>query len=236
MAIAHVQTGLGGSTGVTSATVTLTTTTGNLLVAGSAINLTGRFTSVTDNKSNTFNQNSSSPLTFSAVREVRQHYAENITGGASHITTLTLSAGTDVTFYVSEFSGVATSSSFDKAAAQAQVAVTSLTTGATATRTQAAELLVAVCSGTESVNWVSLTAGSGFTIPTNGKVTSNGVQPPSGVEYQIVAATGTDAGTFTTGASDSTGTIIGTFKGAGAAATGWGKIIAGERNMAVLIR
>lgn len=235
MAIAHVQTGKGGSTGVLTATVTLTTTSGNFLSAGSAINLTGRFTSVTDNKSNTWTQNASSPLTFSAVREVRHHYAENITGGASHTTTLTLSAGTDVTFYVSEFSGIATSSSFDKSAAQAQTAVTALSSGVTATRTQNDEVLIGVASGTESVNWVTVTAGASFTIPANGSVTSNGVQPPSAVEYQVVSSTGTTAATFTTGAADATGTIIGTFKAASAAAAGWGKILGGERNMAVYL-
>lgn len=218
MAIAHVQTGKGGGTGVTTATVTLTTTSGNFISAGSAINLTGRFTSVADNKSNTYTQNASSPLTFSSVREVRHHYALNITGGASHTVTLTMTAGTDCTFYVSEFSGIATASAFDKSAAQAQVAVTALSSGVTATRTQADEVLIGVCSGTESVNWVSVTAGASFAIPTNGSVTSNAVQPPSAVEYQIVSSTGTTAATFTTGASDSTGTIIGTFKAAAAAA------------------
>lgn len=109
---------------------------------------------------------------------------------------------------------MATTSVLDKSAGNIGSSTTP-SSGTTATRTQADEILVANCFTGDNTNGTAPTAGTGFTIPTNG---SNGSfnNEVSAIEYQIVSATGTDAGTFTI-ANDSWGCIIGTYKVAASA-------------------
>jgi hypothetical protein len=121
--------------------------------------------------------------------------------------------------FISEFSGN-DPSPVDKAAAQAQASNNAPTSGVTATRTLANEVLVAYVFGPEA-SITSVTAGSGYTIPTGTTCTGAGSKcwvltgaaaAAGAVEYQIVSSAGTDAGIFALGASVATGTIIGTFK------------------------
>lgn len=88
---------------------TLNTTTGNLLVVVVSGRESGVVSGVTDTEGNTY-QRAIEFSSFSMVTEI--WYAENITGNANNTTTVTFTvANTQRYISVSEFSGVATSSS-----------------------------------------------------------------------------------------------------------------------------
>lgn len=213
MAIAHSQTvkvvGDVNATAVTTAAIT--TTTGNLTVVvciwfGAGVT----FTSMADSKGNTWTQIGSQQTT-SGNAKMRMYYAKNITGGASHTFTLTVSANNSYPLlFVSEFSGIDTTSPFDVQAATTGSSTTP-SSGVTATRAQADELLVGGLVD-ESSGVVTITAGTNFTIPTNGKEENGAANSTGAIEYQIVSSTGTDAGTFTISVSEPWGAQVATFK------------------------
>lgn len=219
MAGAHVQTVQVGGANVTSVTsAAITTTSGNLLVASvggwrSSAQVTH---TVTDSKSNTWSENPASPRNPDANTRHHQYYAQNISGGSSHTFTSTAAQATYQTLIVSEFSGMATANVLDQSAG-ATGNSTSPSSGTTNVRTQADEVLVGTLGTADTINNGTLTAGSGYTIPTNGS-NKNYTNYVSAQEYAIMSATGGDAATFTI-SSEPWGCIIGTYKAAVAAAS-----------------
>jgi hypothetical protein len=216
MAVSFVASYIAGVANGTSCAINgIGTTNGNLLVAtaGGYSSGTPQNYVVTDNKSNTWTENASSPTNPSGNVRNHQRYAFNITGGAGHNFTQTAVAAAYQTLIITEFAGVDTTSPFDKSAA-ATGSSSSPSSGATANRTQAAEVLIGSLGTGDNVNGGTLTAGASFTIPSGGSNT-NYNNFVSAVEYQIVSGVGTDAATFTI-SSDAWGAIIGTFKASGA--------------------
>jgi hypothetical protein len=138
-------------------------------------------------------------------------YIENIVGGASHTITLTTAAGQFSTLNATEYSGVATTSSIDKTA-QGTGSSTSLLSAATATTTQADELLIGVGtinSGTNST-WTATQSGT-----IRGQITDASVGSISQLWDRIVSATGTyQSGVNWSGASNAWIMQIATFKAA----------------------
>lgn len=206
----HVQTMLAQGTGVLSVTTgAVTTTSGDLVVMGYG-DLTKRFASVSDSKNNIWSQNPSSPQSVNTNSGVRQFSNTGINGGAGHTFTATASPADDLTLFVSEIAVSAAGARFDQSAGQSQTGTTTPSSGTTPTRNGNGMVLIANFSAPE-VNIVSVAAGAGFTVPANGSVLNGGVSCAGGIEYGFFNPAGTDAGTFTIGASTNTGAIIGTF-------------------------
>lgn len=209
-ALAHVQTQKGTTTaGTVANTTAMTTTSGNLVVvtAGAFSTVSSPTSTITDaatgcsSPCNTWAEVAScavggAVVDPSGVTRYRQFYAKNITGGANHIFTQTIgSASNFMTIFATEISGADTTAPFDTCAT-AQATSTTPNTGATNTRAQADSIMVVSLGTGDTINAGSITAGSGFTIPTNGTET-NFNNYYSAVEYQIFTSTGTTAGDFT---------------------------------------
>jgi hypothetical protein len=217
MAIAHVQTiVVNGSGGTSKTSPTITTTSGNLLIAASGSWQSGvqNNISITDSKSNTWTQVANSPQNPSANTRNQMFYAKNCIGDAAHTFTATTSSAIFFTFFRMEVSGCDTIAPYDTGAGTTGNS-TSPSSGATGTRSSNDQIIIGSVGTGDNVNGGTMTAGSGFTIPSGGSQTSfsNYV---SAIEYQIVSAAGTDAATFTI-SSDVWGCIAATFKIAGAA-------------------
>ncbi len=108
MAIAFVkQDSNGGGSGTTTCTFVGSTTSGNLIVVGISIeDSTSTVSSVTDSKGNTYQAATSISAVWNTNRRIQIYYAYNITGGASHTVTVTISGGsTRVNAVVNEYSG-----------------------------------------------------------------------------------------------------------------------------------
>jgi hypothetical protein len=173
-------------------------TAGNTIVLGIRIGGAPAIT-VSDNLGNTYALigMQSDPVTAASAY---LYYAKSITGGACTVTT------TGTRMEMVEISGL-TATPLDQTA-KANGTGTTVSSGATAARTQAAEIIIGVVS-TNGGN--TFTAGSGFTLrEANADIA---VQ----IEYQIVSATGTDAATMTLGSSAGWSSIVATFKASSAA-------------------
>lgn len=194
--------------GVASNTGSLTTTAGNFLyvTAGdgsSALLATGiSATGYTFNTLQNFVGGSPSLSTW---------YAMNIPGGATTFTcTMNQGLGTNAAFIIEEWSGIATTLALDKSAQSTNsTATTTPPTGTTAATTQADEVIfnsVAINGGTTSV-----TVGSGYSNFSSflGAGTAGAFVA---CQSKIVAATGTQSGSFSLGASRSSPASINTFK------------------------
>lgn len=217
MALAHVQTVKGTGAATSSVTTSgVTTSSGNLLlaVAGAWQSGVQNTHTITDSNSNTWVEVTGSPLLPTSNTKHHLFYAKNCTGGASHTFTTTIGGTALITLFVMEVSGADTTSPFDKGAGAVGNS-TAPSSGATATRTQANEIIIGALGTGDNINLGTITAGSGFTIPANGShnLFANYV---SAIEYQIVSAAGTDAATYTI-SSDFWGCIVGTFKEAAVA-------------------
>jgi hypothetical protein len=125
---------------------------------------------------------------------------------------VTLSSGTQLAGEASEWSGIVTSGALDKTQSKGpQGFGTAWTSNATATTSQASELLVgAYGTGSGLTN----TAGSSFTAESSLTGAFRGLM----TEYRIVSATGAYAATGTLSASSDGVATIATYKGASAAA------------------
>ena len=219
MAIAFVQ-NLGnlstGSATSLSGTFGSSTGSGNMIAIGSRIGATGRTVTGSDNKSNSYSQ-AKNQVQASDNHEGFAHYGLNISGGASHQVTISISgAAASIRMTLHEFSGIALSSALDQVNGAEGIS-TALNSG-NVTTTQADELLFGV--GTNG-NERTFTAGASYlnlvTSPSGGTAKEAG-------ENQIVSSTGTYSASFTIGTSDTWACIIATFKGA-VAATVAGKIL-----------
>lgn len=148
--------------------------------------------------------------------DVTIRYIENIVGGASHTITVTTAAGSYSSLNASEYSGMATSSSLDKSAVGTGLS-TSLLTAATATTTQAAELLIGSAHKNYDGSTGPWTAGASYTLRGNNADTNNGAV--TFLEDRIVSSTGAYTASATWGGSSNEWVCqIATFKAASAAA------------------
>lgn len=138
-------------------------------------------------------------------------YELNIAGGSTTFTcTMNQGLGTNAAFMIEEWSGVATSAALDKSAqATNSTTTTTPTTGTTAATTQADELVI--CSVAIDTGSTTVAAGSGYSnfasflgAGTAGAFVAH--------ESKIVAATGTQVGSFTLGAARDAPACINTFK------------------------
>lgn len=214
MAIAFVQ----STTGTNTATPTVTTafgasvTTGNLIVisVSNDSGLTGQITSITDTGGNTYTL-IGTELAGSSV--LGMYYAKNVTGGASFTVTVNWSEVSTgrVTVVAQEFSGCDTSSPLDQTAGTGATG-TAVDTGATASTSQADELIV----GGVSYDGVASTLTLGATFTNLGQ--SNKANASAGQESKVVSSVSTYNATFTIGASRNWEARVATFKAAGAAA------------------
>lgn len=195
----------------------ITTTAGSLLVACANIYTSAGAGNVifSDSKSNTFSNGVGNDARPSPYTRIAQLFTSDIAGGANHTFRLQSSLfGSYMTFYVMEFSGMSGPAQVDKASI-ATGSGASPSSGATAQRLVADEILVA-CGGTDdNINNSTWAAGSGFTIPNNGSE-SNNQRFVSAMEYQIMSAVGTQAGTFTVAPPQLWGAVAVGYKQAGA--------------------
>lgn len=159
----------------------------------------------------TFQATPAVTLTFAVNCSISMYYAYNITGGAKAVTVSATGTGLgNINTHIAEFSGIATAADpTDKSATGSGVNV--VTTGATATLSQADELVVAFAvavSGT-GTHWAAGATYILLSIVDSGEDT--------GDEYKVVAATTAVTGVFAA-YTDVNGIIVATFKGAAAVA------------------
>ncbi len=177
-----------GVSATTIATSGTTHTAGNLLAVGCSWNVSGAdpTITVTNTAGDTFTQVDKFQDGFTLIGTAT-FYAKNIIGNASDVVTCTLSsARTTPGISVLEFSRLNASSPLDQHVT-GNTDTTSTVTSGSFTTTSAAEVIVAFgCAYTE-LNPQTWTAGSGYTIPTNG-ASSFGA---SVGEYKIVSTTQT---------------------------------------------
>jgi len=210
--IAFVQSASATSSAATSLTTAgMTTTSGNFISAfGTSFTRTFSTTvgtQVSDNKGNTF-------LGAWAGTFAGQFYGENITGGSSHTFTLTPTGGSSAcSFGVMEFSGIDASSSLDKVSSGLSSA-NPKTSGATATTSQANELLLGGSSQSHGTQQSYSTTNTGGLWNDVALADSS----PEGLifSWRLVSSTGAYNFRFTEGAvSVSEAVGIATFKSAG---------------------
>lgn len=183
------------------------TTSGNTIICGGAYNNdTAGTLSLSDNKGNTFNQIATGSS--GGDTQGTLFYAYNITGGASHQITATMSANFhDIAVICREYSGLTTTDPLDKSSGTATALGTSHTSAATAATTQANELVVGFIAASANT---TCTAGTNY-----GNVTSqNGSDLFEGscMEDRTISSTGAQTATITTSASVVTYFIVATFK------------------------
>lgn len=143
-------------------------------------------------------------------------YELNVAGGATTFTcTMNQTQGTNAAFMIEEWSGIATTAALDQSATATNTTVTTTpTTGTTATTTQADELII--CSIAINTGTTTVAAGSGYGAGAGGSFASFLGAGTAGafvaVQSKIVAATGTQVGSFTLGAARDAPAAINTFK------------------------
>ena len=210
MAISFVQSTTGNAT--TSPTTTTafagSTTSGNLIVVTTADDsgLTTSVSAVADSKGNAYTQ----VVNISSSSSMQIWYAKNITGGASHTVSATWNTGNTgrCVLVAQEFSGCDTSNPLDQNTSTGSTG-TAVSSGASPTTTQAAELVVGGASHDALASAFSL--GSGYT----NLGTVNVANCAVAMESKVVAATGAQTATFTIAASRTWICGVVTFKGAG---------------------
>lgn len=228
MAIAHVQTVNGQAAGTTAlSSGSITTTAGHAVIVAVLTYFQPTNVAWTQTSGDTLTQR----VGFISGGLLCKLYDNlNVAGGATTYGFTLNASASNATIYVSEFSGIATSSAFDVSAnGGAHAVAVDHATGTTATTAQAVELAYATVNydGTGTLPGVNMTGSTGtYTIPTNGSLVGSGVTGVrSAVAYQILAATGAQSATFHI--SDGTTTadgdaIIGTWKGAAGGGGGRG--------------
>jgi hypothetical protein len=215
VAIAFVQSRSVDGGSVTSATLAYNSnvTAGSLLPHAVRIGANGRTITVTDDKSNTYN-NAWSVLNDGQGNDIQVPYAMNAAAGATTVQVAISGAAATIRFAIHEYSGIATTSALDQQTRQTYAASSSPDSG-NVTITQADELLFGyVDNGTRSVA-TAFTQGASYNKREQLVV---GTTLAIGTEDRIVAATGTYSAPFSlTGGAESGGVGIATFKGAGGA-------------------
>ena len=214
MVAAYVQTTTASESGAATPLTTsgITTTSGNLLVAGISFDsgTLNTITGVTDSKGNTW----SKATELDSACLVSLWYAPNITGGAAHTVTVAYNdgVGSAIGVVVQEFSGIAATSPLDRTVS-AQGTSTAPSSGATSATTQADELVVGL------VGWAGATTtptlGAGYTNLGHISLTD----ASAAMQSKVVAATSAQTAAMTLAASRDWAAICATFKAASAAGT-----------------
>jgi hypothetical protein len=214
MAIAHVQTNSVNPGSVASQALAYgsNVTAGSLLVCALRYATGGQTVSVSDNVNGSWGSRKAVMVqTNDANGTIEIWIFENAASGA---TTVTVSYGVAATlrFAISEFSGAATASAFDTSSGAEATASASLASGAI---TPAANGALLYCAGFISAA-ATFTAGTDFTIPTNGAIPAS---PSSrlAVEYYIQPTAASHNGTFSVDASVSWAALLVALKAPGAA-------------------
>jgi hypothetical protein len=192
--MAHVQTVSVFAEFVTSVTTPSVTSTSGDSVCMGCFNAGAYTLTPSDSNSNTWGPNSANPQIISSFIWSQAYLAENITGGSGQTYKISSSTTDILALIVSEFSGRATTGQPD-----AQGGTTNSSGSATCTGP------ALVCAASDDV-WmlgcipqghttVTVTAGSGYTIPTNGNLMTD--YNCSFVEYQNAVGAGTVTPTAT---------------------------------------
>lgn len=194
----------GSADSSSQSTCTLSISSGNLLVC--AVNYYGSgddITEINDDAGNTFVRAikgiSAGEALFTDI-----WYAENTIGQANNEVTVTWNQSTSYQYInLSEWSGIATSSSLDQTNQNNEAGVTSHQSGEVTT-TQADEVLIHQLQSQANENW---TEDTGWTY-LNSDVTS----VDDFTQYKISSSTGTYEGTATSGTTTDTVNAIATWK------------------------
>lgn len=213
-AIAHIQTASINAGSVSSQPLAFgsNVTAGSLLVCALRYATGGQTVSVSDNVNGSWGARKAVRVQANDANGTIEIWIfENAAAGA---TTVTVSYGVAATlrFAISEFSGAATASAFDTSAG-AEGASQSLASGAV---TPAANGALLYCAGFISIQ-DAFTAGTDFTIPTNGVIPAS---PNSrlAVEYFIQPTAASHDGTFSVVGAPNWAALLVALKPAGAAA------------------
>jgi hypothetical protein len=192
------------TTGSTSCSISITATGGNsiLVAVGQYSTITSWTVSDTHNTYNAIN----TLYSVASCCGTQMFLATNITGGALSIT-CTPNTGVTTTTCIAIEMTPGTAISVDQLATGTGTLTSAWTTSATATTTQANELLIS-CGGKPGSNVTSITAGGSWTIPANANLAASGFF----CEYQSVSATGAYSGSATAGAADTYAMQIATLK------------------------
>jgi hypothetical protein len=199
--VAYVQSGSKDCGTVTSCNLAFTSNNspGNLLVVAVRSGSTTASVTITDSQGNAYATQTSQNQTTSG-HKLTIAYVPNTKPGANTVT-VAVSSSTTVRFAIHEYAGIFQASPVD-ASTSAQGSSTTPGPGKVTTR-QAAELIFAASAVGAAPTW---TGGTGYTLrqsPANALAT----------EDQVVAATGTFAGTFSFSASDNWSAGVVTFRG-----------------------
>lgn len=200
------------ASGTTAVTTGVTTTSGSTIVLfahwGSEV-----FSSIADSKGNTWTI-IGAELNASSHKS-RAYYCANVTGGASHTFTLTLSTSGAPTIYMCEFTGAATTSPIDQSGSGNDTSSPYTTTGLTTT--QANEALITFAGGNSGSN-PATHAESGLGSSTIQENITNGSSFWTGaIATKIVSATGTYTPSWTESGASSMHVYLVTVKEAAAA-------------------
>ncbi len=214
MAIAFVANWTSGQfNNTTGGTLTgRTSTAGNLIVLD--VNTSDTGATIADSKSNTYTRWPTGFVDDGAGWFTACYYKENCAGGASHTISITTAGGNYSVVNATEYSGIATASARDKETGATGTG-TSLSSGATATLSQADELVVGFGAKEDGGN-TAWTQGAGYTL--RGNVTDGTAGGLGFLEDKIVAATTAVTATATHANSAQWFCGVITFKGVAAAA------------------
>jgi hypothetical protein len=196
------------STTVASLTVNINPTKAGSLLVVTAAREAGALT-VTDSASQSYSTATSQT---SIVTQSYIFYVANSAAGVTSVTVNTSPSSTDrMIIIVTEYASVSISSPLDKVSTNTNTAVTSWTSNATATTTQAIELLIGSAVATLHNN-NTFVAGTGWTSINSIQGTGGGNTMAAFQEEQYVTSTGTYAATGTNNVSDTILAAIATFK------------------------
>jgi len=214
--------------GSTSGSGTMTATTGNLIVCTYRVDTSspaGSVGSISDSAGNTYTSATGQLLEGNYNRSSQVYYANNITGGSPLTITVNTLLSPGGFAICSEFSGVATASPLDVHADGTMpinpgTGTDAVTSGA-ATTTTSGELIYTSFVGFGGTGSASQAVGTGFTrvhiSPGGAGGTGAGTLDSA---YKVQSSSGSTAGTWTLGSSDSSTVAsaqMATFKATGAA-------------------
>lgn len=230
----------GGNASTTATTAGVTTqATGSVIVLLATWRNTRTFSSIADNKGNSASYVQIGTELDTGFLKCRMYYCENAAGGSGHTATITISGGTsEITLLFLEITGAATSGAFDKSA-RVLDASSPFTSGATATTTQAAELLVGgVFSGGDLSTTFAIsgaTPSSGWTLQTGAQYVDGQSGFAGTLATAVVSSTGAYEAGFTASGGGDGATFIATFKEAGGSGgSGWRAAFAARTNQGTI--
>lgn len=203
---------LGAHTAKNGAAVTTLTTdavttaaSGSLFIIAVVYGTGSGVTSVSDSKSNTYTEIGAELFNIAKIRWWR---CEGGTGGGSHTATANFGSAEEPSVFFFEFGGCLTSGALDQQTSIGDSATPfAITSGAT---TQADEVVFGFMGSGSGDNPATKAESTGHTIidqTTNGSLYWTGV-----VTYEIVAATGAQALSFTDGSSSGNALKVATFR------------------------